>query len=111
MSVTPLTREDLEEAPTAGEGSSTDGAPDGVVVLDADGGVRGVVRDGRVVAAPAVVALGDSLRQAFAALAGVDSGAVPVVDGARYVGVATPDGIYRALRRSAQAVEHAASAG
>jgi osmoprotectant transport system ATP-binding protein len=109
MSVTPLTREDLDEPPTVRAGS-TRAAPDGAVVLDGDGGVRGVVRDGRVVAAPPVVALGTSLRQVFAALAGVDSGLVPVVDGGRYIGAATPEGIYHALRRSAQSAENAASA-
>ena len=110
MSVTPLTTADLVEPPTAHAGS-TSGAPDGAVVLDGDGTVRGVVRDGRVVPAPPAVALGASLRQAFAALAGVDTGFVPVVEDGRYVGAATPEGIYHALRRSAQAVENATSAG
>src|SRR4051812_17688120 len=43
MSVTALSHSDLDEPPTARAGS-TDGAPDGAVVLDADGGVAGVVR-------------------------------------------------------------------
>jgi osmoprotectant transport system ATP-binding protein len=109
MSVTPLTSADLDEPPTVPVGSAG-GAPDGAVVLDSDGSVRGVVRDGRIVAAPPAVPLGASLRQTFAALAGVDSGFVPVVDGDRYVGAATPEGIYHALRRSTQAVENAAYA-
>ena len=73
----------------------------------------GAVRGGRVVGAPQPVALGASLRVAFAALAGVDTGFVPVVDGGWYVGVVTPVGIYRALRESAHraadeaAAEHA----
>jgi osmoprotectant transport system ATP-binding protein len=107
--VTPLTAADLEQPPTVRAGS-TGAAPDGAVVLDGDGSVCGVVRDGRVVPAPPAVALGASLRQAFAALAGVDAGFVPVVEDGRYVGAATPEGIYQALRRSAQAVENAASA-
>jgi osmoprotectant transport system ATP-binding protein len=110
MSVTALTTADLEKPPTARAGSE-ERAPDGAVVLDGDGGVHGVIRGGRVVPAPPAVALGASLRSAFAALAGVDSGFVPVVEDGRYVGAATPEGIYHALRRSAQAVENAASTG
>jgi osmoprotectant transport system ATP-binding protein len=109
MSVTPLTSADLEEPPTARAGGEQ-GAPDGAVVLDGDGTVRGVVRGGRVVPAPPAVALGASLRQAFAALASADTGFVPVVEDGHYLGAVTPEGIYHALRRSAQAVENAASA-
>jgi osmoprotectant transport system ATP-binding protein len=110
MSVTALTRDDLDRPPTV-PASSASGAPDGTVVLDESGGVGGVVREGHVVPGPPAVELGASLRQTFAALAGVDAGFVPVLDDGHYVGVATPEGVYRALRRSAQAVESAAAGG
>jgi osmoprotectant transport system ATP-binding protein len=70
------------------------------VVLDG-GAVTGVLHTGRVAPAPRPVPLGTSLRDAFAALAGVDTGLVPVMDGDRYVGVVTAESIYQALRRSA----------
>jgi osmoprotectant transport system ATP-binding protein len=100
MSVTPVTQADLEHPPTV-DARHEDRVADGAVVLGDDGDVAGVVRAGRVVAAPRPVPLGASLREAFAALAGVDTGFVPVVEDGRYVGTVTPDSIYRALRHTA----------
>ena len=102
MSVTPLTRADLTAAPTVAEGQGTDAAPDGAYVLDASGRPVGVLRAGRLAEAPAAVPLGATLRQGFAALAGVDDAAVPVVDDeGRFAGVLTPTDVHAALRRSA----------
>jgi osmoprotectant transport system ATP-binding protein len=108
MSVTPVTPADLEQPPTVAA-HAEERAPDGAVVLGDRGEVTGIVRAGRVAAAPRPVALGASLRDAFAALAGVDSGLVPVVDDGRYVGAVTPDSIYRALRTSARDAAHEAA--
>jgi osmoprotectant transport system ATP-binding protein len=57
------------------------------------------------------IRLGASLREGFAALAGIDDPALAVVDdGDRVVGVLTPGDVHAALRRSAaSAAEHAAS--
>ena len=104
MSVTSLSEADLDQPPTVAAGQVLDGAPDGTLMLDQAGAVSGVVRGGRVVPAPPAVALGTSLRDVFAALAGVDAGFVPVTADGRSVGVVTPDGVYRALRRSAHGV-------
>jgi len=110
LSVTPLTEADLDHPPTVPETPGALGAPEGALVLDAAGAVAGVVREGRVDQAPPAVALGSSLRDAFAALAGVDLGFVPVTAQGRCLGVVTPEGIYRALRRSArQVVGHEAA--
>jgi osmoprotectant transport system ATP-binding protein len=108
MSVTPVREADLEHPPTV-DAQRTHSAPEGAVALDGGGDVAGVVRAGRVVAAPRPVPLGASLREAFAALAGVDTGFVPVVDGGRYVGAVTPDTVYRALRHSAHLVAQEAA--
>ena len=42
----------------------------------------------------------DSLKTAFAEMLQHDAGWVAVLDGARYVGVLTPDDLHAALRRS-----------
>jgi osmoprotectant transport system ATP-binding protein len=107
MSVTPVTDADVERPPTV-DRQHARAAPDGAVVVDG-GAVAGVVRSGRVLTAPRPVPLGTSLRDAFAALAGVDTGLVPVVDGDRYVGVVTPESVYQALRRSAHTVAREAA--
>ena len=91
MSVTPLTREDLSPATT----------------LPADWLERRAAGDG----VPSI-RLGASLREGFAALAGLDEPALPVVDEeGRLAGVLTPADVHAALRRSAAvaAAEHAAS--
>ena len=107
MSVTPVAAADLEHPPTVDEAAAGTAA-DGTLAL-ADGRVAGVVRGRRVTPAPQPVPLGASLRAAFAALSGVDIGYVPVVDGQRYVGAITPDGVYRALRSSAHEAAHEAA--
>jgi osmoprotectant transport system ATP-binding protein len=91
MSVTPLTQEDLSpvsELPAgriAGDGRAAEGAPS--------------------------IRLGASLREGFAALAGIDEAALPVVDDTgRAVGALTPDGVHAALRRSAAAAAERAAA-
>jgi osmoprotectant transport system ATP-binding protein len=72
------------------------------VVVAADGSLAGWQRDGSssVEPAPAVVALGSSLRDALAAMLAQDAGWVGVTDGSRYVGVLTPSSVHAALRRS-----------
>ncbi len=108
MSVTPLTREDCSEAGVVPAGQGTDAAPDGTLVVDAEGRPTGIVRRGRVEQPPPSVHLGASLREGFAALAGVDDDRLPVVDDAgRLVGTLTPADVHAALRRSARGAEPA----
>jgi len=103
MSVTRVMPADLTPAATLTEGQGADGAPDGTLVVDADGRLTGTVRSGRVVTAPMTVPLGSSLRDGFAALAGSDEPALPVVDEAgRPAGLLTPADVHAALRRSAK---------
>jgi osmoprotectant transport system ATP-binding protein len=103
MTVTALTRADLSPASPLAAGQGTDGASDGALVVDADGRLSGAVRAGRVVPPPAAVPLGASLRDGFAALAGSDEPALPVVDEAgRLAGLLTPADVHAALRRSAR---------
>jgi osmoprotectant transport system ATP-binding protein len=93
MSVTPLVREDLSPADSLPAGRvTTDGRP-------ADG-------------VPSI-RVGASLREGFAALAGIDDPALAVVDdGDRIVGALTPGDVHAALRRSAAAAaENAAADG
>jgi osmoprotectant transport system ATP-binding protein len=111
MSVTPVTRADLLPATVLPEGRAADGAPDGVVVVDAEGRPTGVVRSGRAVGPPVTLALGANLRDGFAAIAGSDDPALPVVDETgRLAGLLTPAGVHVALRRSAAADTTRASA-
>jgi osmoprotectant transport system ATP-binding protein len=111
MSVTTVMRADLTPAAPLAEGQGVDGAPDGTLVVDADGRPTGTVRAGRVVPAPTTVPLGCSLREGFAALAGLDVAALPVVDEAgRLAGLLTPADVHAALRRSAKADERVAIA-
>jgi osmoprotectant transport system ATP-binding protein len=110
MSVTSLTAQDVSRAVTVEAGQGADAAGDGALVVDGEGHVQGAVRGGRVVPAPPVVRLGDSLRECFAALAGVDEAFVPVVDDRdTLVGVLTPADVHVALRRSAAAAAERAS--
>jgi osmoprotectant transport system ATP-binding protein len=90
MSVTRLTRADLSPATT----------------LPADQ----LTSDGRLADGVPSIRLGASLREGFAALAGLDAAALPVVDEeGGLAGVLTPADVHAALRRSASvaAAEHA----
>jgi len=90
MSVTPLTREDLSPAST----------------LPA----HWLTSDGRLVEGVPSIRLGASLREGFAALAGLDEPALPVLDEeGRVAGALTPADVHAALRHSAAiaAAEHA----
>ena len=90
MSVTPLTEEDLSPAGT----------------LPAEQ----LTSDGRLADGVPSIRLGASLREGFAALAGLDEPALPVLgaDG-RLAGVLTPADVHAALRRSAAATAERAS--
>ncbi|QGZ49600.1 ATP-binding cassette domain-containing protein [Streptomyces sp. QHH-9511] len=107
LSVTPVDPTALEEVPVHRPGAPADGSWS--VVLDADGRVEGwfsADEPGRTRPAPEPVALGASLREALAALMRGDAGWLPVIDpaaGGRCVGVLTPDGVHRALRRATPA--------
>jgi osmoprotectant transport system ATP-binding protein len=92
------------------------------VVLDADGTLRGWVSarylsgaGGPTVADRArrfdeTVALGESLRRGLAVIVQHDAGWLPVLDGARYVGVLTPETVYAAVRRTSPVREDAPAA-
>jgi len=79
------------------------------LVVDADGRAHGYLErddvgaDGTVTSRmrplPAVVAMNTTLADALAALLRHDAPWVAVVDGDRYVGVLTPDGLHAASRR------------
>ena len=62
----------------------------------------GAVRD-RTHRFDEVVELGASLKRGFSEIVQHDAGWLPVVDGERYVGVLTPDGVHAALRRNVPA--------
>jgi osmoprotectant transport system ATP-binding protein len=91
-------------------------------VLDDGGRLRGWVSlrhlsgaGGPVVADRArrfdeTIPLGESLRRGLAEIVQHDAGWLPVLDGERYVGVLTPDGVYAALRRTAPRHEEPAAA-
>jgi len=130
LKVTPIDVESLEHPPTvlpsdslaeAASVMSRTGAS-WVAVVDTDGRLRGHVRsanaagDGtageRAERVESWVSTDDYLENALAAMLLTDYGWVAVVEGERFVGVLTPDAIYRALRTSLDeaAVEHAADA-
>ena len=121
LGVTAVTSEDLEVLPCLGAaepvgkaGMVLDGASSGwAVVVDESGAPVGALRpddvpgDGsrrsageqaRAIAAP--VALGQTLKDALAALLESETGWVAVVDGGRYVGVLTLPALHAAARRS-----------
>jgi osmoprotectant transport system ATP-binding protein len=129
LKVTPIEVDSLEHPPTV---LPSDSLPEArsvmhrtgaswVAVVDADGRLRGHVRganadgDGtageRAERVESWVSTDDYLENALAAMLLTDYGWVAVVEGERYVGVLTPDAIYRALRSSLDeaAVEHAAA--
>jgi osmoprotectant transport system ATP-binding protein len=90
MSVTPLTEQDLSPATTLPAARVKD--------------------DGRLLDGVPSIRLGASLREGFAALAGLDEAALPVVgDDGAVVGVLTPADVHSALRRSAARAAERAS--
>jgi osmoprotectant transport system ATP-binding protein len=129
LKVTPIEVESLERPPTvlpsdslaeARSVMSRTGAS-WVAVVDVDGRLRGHVRGAdtagggtageRAERVESWVSTDDYLENALAAMLLTDYGWVAVVEGERFVGVLTPDAIYRALRSSLDeaAVEHAAA--
>lgn len=118
LKVTPIDPVLLEHPPTVGPGDTLEQAravmerteARWVAVTDARGALRGHVRaaaaggDGTVVdrleRVEAWVPLDGSLERALASMLLTDYGWVAVVDGDAFVGVLTPDAIYRALKAS-----------
>jgi len=130
LKVTPIEIEGLEHPPTvlpseslahAREIMSGTGAS-WVAVVDGDGRLRGHVRAAnaagegtagdRVERVESWVSTDDYLENALAAMLLTDYGWVAVVEGERFLGVLTPDAIYRALRSSLDeaTAEHATTA-
>lgn len=110
---TVLVDDDLATARAAIDGTAEPYA----VVLDRSGALRGWVSlrhlahdrgpgaQGGTVGQVArrfdeTISVGDSLRKGLAEIVQHDAGWLPVLDGERYVGVLTPDGVYSALRRT-----------
>jgi osmoprotectant transport system ATP-binding protein len=128
LKVTPIEAESLDRPPTVRPSDSLADArsvmsrtgASWVAVVDGDGRLRGHVRsanaggDGnagdRAERVESWVSTDDFLENALAAMLLTDYGWVAVVEGERFVGVLTPDAVYRALRSSLDeaAVEHAA---
>jgi osmoprotectant transport system ATP-binding protein len=118
LKVTPIDPEHLEHPPTVVPTASLADArtamdragADWVAVVNGDSRLRGHVRranaDGdeavsdRTERVEAWVAIDDYLENALAAMLLTDYGWVAVVHGDEFVGVLTPDAIYRALRSS-----------
>jgi osmoprotectant transport system ATP-binding protein len=118
LKVTPIDAEHLEHPPTVVPTASLADArtamdragADWVAVVNGDSRLRGHVRranaDGdeavsdRTERVEAWVAIDDYLENALAAMLLTDYGWVAVVNGDEFVGVLTPDAIYRALRSS-----------
>ena len=130
LKVTPIEIEGLEHPPTVLPSESLAHAREimngtgasWVAVVDGDGRLRGHVRAAnaagegtagdRVERVESWVSTDDYLENALAAMLLTDYGWVAVVDGERFLGVLTPDAIYRALRSSLDeaAAEHATTA-
>jgi osmoprotectant transport system ATP-binding protein len=130
LKVTPIEVESLEHPPTVLPSESLGHAraimnrtgASWVAVVDTDARLRGHVRlaradgDGtageRAERVESWVSTDDYLENALAAMLLTDYGWVAVVEGERFMGVLTPDAIYRALRTSLDeaAAEHATAA-
>ena len=130
LKVTPIEVGSLEHPPTVLPSESLANArrimtrtgSSWVAVVDADARLRGHVRAAnaagdatageRAERVESWVSTDDYLENALAAMLLTDSGWVAVVDGERFMGVLTPDAIYRALRTSLDeaAAEHATAA-
>jgi osmoprotectant transport system ATP-binding protein len=127
LKVTPIEVESLEHPPTVLPSESLANArrimtrtgSSWVAVVDADARLRGHVRAAnaagdatageRAERVESWVSTDDYLENALAAMLLTDYGWVAVVEGERFVGVLTPDAIYRALRSSLDeaAADHA----
>jgi osmoprotectant transport system ATP-binding protein len=127
LKVTPIEPECLEHPPTVQPSDSLEQArkimeqtrTSWVAVVDDESRLRGHVRAANAAGAgtagdraervEAWVSIDDYLENALAAMLLTDYGWVAVVDGERFVGVLTPEAIYRALRSSLDeaATEHA----
>jgi osmoprotectant transport system ATP-binding protein len=130
LKVTPIYIESLEHPPTVLPSESLAHAREimsrtralWIAVVDADGRLRGHVRAAhaagegtagdRAERVESWVSIDDYLENALAAMLLTDYGWVAVVEGERFLGVLTPDAIYRALRSSLDeaAAEHATAA-
>ena len=128
--MTPIEIEGLEHPPTVlpsdslarARGIMSRTGASWVAVVDADGHLRGHVRAAnaagegtagdRVERVESWVSTDDYLENALAAMLLTDYGWVAVVEGERFLGVLTPDAIYRALRSSLDeaAAEHTTAA-
>ena len=119
LSVTPISRADLEKPPVVSPDDTLDAAARAVdaastewaVVLDVDERLLGHVelsdlRAGGTLEArirPSVrVPVASTLRQALAEMLQHDAPWVAVVDGDHYLGVLTPDSLHRSLRHSVE---------
>ncbi|TNM69990.1 ATP-binding cassette domain-containing protein [Streptomyces sp. NP160] len=121
LAVTPVEAQDLSHPATvlldddlATVRAAVDGAREPyAVVLDRSGALRGWVSlrhlddaaPGTTAAQVArrfdeTISVGDTLRKGLSEIVQHDAGWLPVLDGDRYVGVLTPDGVYSALRRT-----------
>jgi osmoprotectant transport system ATP-binding protein len=118
LKVTPIDTACLEHPPTVQPGDTLEDArrvmattgTTWVAVVDTDTVLRGHVRlaaaegtgtvGNRIERVDSWVSVDDYLENALAAMLLTDYGWVAVVDGDRFVGVLTPDAIYRALRSS-----------
>ena len=130
LKVTPIEVESLEHPPTVlpseslahARGIMSRTGASWVAVVDTDERLRGHVRAAnaagegtageRAERVESWISTDDYLENALAAMLLTDYGWVAVVEGERFVGVLTPDAIYRALRTSLDeaAAEHATAA-
>ena len=127
LRVTPITRDTLEHPPTVLPAASLAEAraaiersgADWVAVVSADGRLVGHVRrdkaDGDGPVTPrterleAWVSINQPLEDALASMLLTDVGGVAVLDGDRFLGVLTPESVYRTLRQSLDGHEPAAT--
>jgi osmoprotectant transport system ATP-binding protein len=125
LKVTPVDLSDLEHPPTVLPTASLEtarvalaaGSGAWVAVVDAEEQLLGHVRreraqgDGpiadRIERIESWVSVDSHLEDALAAMLLTDVGWIAVLDGDHFVGVLTPDAVYRALRRSLDGAEHA----
>jgi len=126
LAVTPVEAQDLSHPATvlvdddlaAARAAVAGSAEPYAVVLDRAGNLRGWVSARQLAeGAPGdtagsrarrfdeTISVGDSLRKGLSEIVQHDAGWLPVLDGDRYVGVLTPDGVYSALRRTSPSRE------
>jgi osmoprotectant transport system ATP-binding protein len=125
LKVTPVDLTDLEHPPTVlptasladARAAMAQGSGAWVAVVDADGRLLGHVRDQhasgdgplteRIERIESWVSVDSHLEDALAAMLLTDVGWIAVLDGDHFVGVLTPDAVYRALRRSLDGADDA----